>query len=63
MVDTVVGLEAGMFKAGTLVDAVAGLEAGVFGTGTLVDVGIYVAPAWLETCSIEPRSLPKGKKY
>ena len=66
LVDCVVGSEAGMLvdcvvgsEAGTLVDTVAG----VFGAGTLVDVGIYVAPAWLETCSIEPRSLPTGKKY
>ena len=51
------------WEAGTLVDAVVGWEDGMFGGGTLVDAGIYVAPAWLETCSIELRSLSKGKKY
>ena len=70
LVDDDVGWETGMlvdddvgWETGMLVDVVVDWEAGVFGAGTLVDVGIYVAPAWLETCSIEPRSLPTGKKY
>ena len=58
-VDAGVGWEVGVLS----VDAGVAWEVGVFRAGEFVDAGVYLAPAWFETCSIEPRSLSTGEKY